>query len=303
MYICISELHNVNVVGNNFRITEYYPVVNNGVITIPVEQNKIHPCFTDLYNRKAQLVQSGHMVPTPGKVDVSLSLEEYRTGLEELLNNIVSLYPDMNIYVDNIEKMYSIWIQSGLTYCISGIMNITTHAGDIDMTNFKEFWIPEFDIGTKISKQQFLSSVKRFVPEFTSSVLMSDALYKFATEYIMDDDASIIFNANYSTEEMTNFITGLLPDMTAEKLLNIINARVDVNLLYDYYDYMGRLNFAPAVAKALLYYHANVVNATRTKVRTSFGLPNDNIDMVLTLPASAYLNVNASKDNASISIM
>lgn len=303
MYICISELHNVNVVGNNFRITEYYPVVNNGVITIPVEQNKLHPCFTEMYNRNIQLVQSGHMVPTPGKVDVSLSLEEYRTGLEELLNNIVSLYPDMNIYVDNIEKMYSIWIQSGLTYCISGVMNITTHAGDIDMTNFKEFWIPEFDIGTKISKQQFLSSVKRFVPEFTSSVLMSDALYKFATEYIMDDDASIIFNANYSTEEMTNFITGLLPDMTAEKLLNIINARVDVNLLYDYYDYMGRLNFAPAVAKALLYYHANVVNATRTKVRTSFGLPDNNIDMVLTLPASAYLNVNASKDNASISIM
>jgi hypothetical protein len=303
MYISITELHNVNVVGNNFRITEYYPVVSNGVITVPVEQDRIHPCFIEVYNRNAQLVQLGHMVPMPGKIDASLSLEEYRAGLEELLNNIVYLYPDMNIYVDNIEKMYSMWIQSGLTYCISGILNVTTHAGDIYMSNFKEFWIPEFDIGTRISKQQFLNSVKRFIPEITSSVLMSDALYKFATEYIMDDDASIIFNANYSTEEMTNFITGLLPNMTAEKLLNIINSRIDVNLLYDYYDHMGRLNFAPAVAKALLYYHANVINATRTKVRTSFGLPENNIDMVLTLPADAYLNVHASKDNAVISIM
>lgn len=303
MYITIPELHNSNVVGNSFRVTEYYPAVNNGVITVPVEHDRIHPCFIDVYNRNAQLVQMGHMAIMPGKINASLSLEEYRTGLEELLSNIVSLYPEMNIFVDNIERMYSMWIQSGLTYCISGILNVTTSVGDIEMTNFKEFWIPEFDIGTKISKQQFINSVKRFIPEFTSSVLMSDALYKFATEYIMNDDASIIFNANYSVEGMTNFITGLLPDMTAERLLNIINSRVDVNLLYDYYDYMGRLNFAPAVAKALLYYHANVINATRTKVRTSFGLLENAIDMTLTLPANAYLNVNASKDNEAISLM
>ena len=97
MYISITELHNVNVVGNSFRITEYYPVVSNGVITVPVEQDRIHPCFIEVYNRNAQLVQLGHMVPMPGKIDASLSLEEYRTGLEELLNNIVSLYPDMNL--------------------------------------------------------------------------------------------------------------------------------------------------------------------------------------------------------------
>lgn len=303
MYINFTEIYRSDIVGKNFRITEYYPIIQSNRFTVPVEGNSIHPCFTDMYNRNQRLIQTGTLVPASGKIGASISLEEYKESLTKLLNHVSISIPDINIQVDNIERMYSMWIQAGLTYCISGMFNITTHAGELDMTKVKEFWIPEFDIGIKIGKQQFLNAVKRFVPEFSSSILACDALYKFATDFIMEDNSSLIFNAQYSTQEMTNFITGLLPNINAEKLFNVINSRLDVNQLYEYYDYMSKLSYAPAVAKALLYYHNSIIQATTKKVRASFGLPETPVNMVLTLPLDAYLNVNASKDNAIVSIM
>lgn len=316
MYITVNEiesvLSNYNITGSKIVITEYFPCYSDMIVRVPIEDDgRVHPSFTELYNRNYILTQNGRMIPSRAKIGYDIGIDGYEVALKKAVANIKLNFPNINIETEDISRMYSLWVKTGTKYQITGIMNVNNDKENIIMSNFKDFWIPEFDIGVRLSKTQFITIVKKFIPELSRNILMADALYKYAVDNIMHNDSSIIYNAVYNPEEIIGYITQIVNsrdlanagESIKERLLNIIESPINIDSLRYYYTIMGQQGFDPRVAKALLTYHESVFAQTRLKVRSSFGLPDDTTDWMLVLPIDMYLDINLSKETMVVSIM
>lgn len=314
MYIALSEsitIFRQSVPNENgkIRITEFFPFMNNDMlIRMPVEGNSIHPSFIDMYSRVINYVQSGYVRLTNDKIGSDIGIDNYKKLLNELLNDLKRLFPAINIESDDPDKMYSIWVKTGIKYNITGIINVTSFMNSVAMSNLNNLWIPELDIGSTLSKYQLINTIRGFVPELNTSVLMCDALYDYVKNNIMGNDPTIFFDSIYSAASMSQFITSIvsetLPDITRDQLVAVIEAPLNVNVIKPYYLAMQQRGLQPNIAKALLPYHNSLVKDTEMKVRTTFGLAGiDTSDISLVLPTEMYLDLNLSKETMIVSIM
>lgn len=310
MYITFNEINSTlsGVVGGRIRIVEYYPPIYNSITRIPADGQYIHPAFSELYARNIAQFQMGQLQVYSGNLDVSIELDEYTKYLNECINYIRASFPQLSIECDDVTRMYNIWLKTEEKYNISNILNVTTKSNDIVITNLKNLWIPELDIGNKINKTQFVSSLKHFVPELNTCILMLDSLYEYAKENIMGNDPTILFESDYTVEGVSNFITSVVkethPNLTNEQLVAVVNSPLNVDNMKAYYIAMGQRGFDVHVSKALLAYHTDILKATEYKVRNTLGLIGvDTKGLSLVPPTEMYLDAEGSKKTSVVSIM
>ena len=295
MYSTIYELNNVfrNYASNRLqtvKITEFYPQIGLADVRIPVDEddNAVHQCFAELCNRNINLINR-QINLIKGPMKEVLTIEQYKAIFESFIGQIRVLCPYMNITHDDIDQMYRIWSQIVSHYNISGVVNTTSITDNISISDLKNAWVPEFDIGTSLSRRQFIEAIHRFIPEFSDSVLMNDALYAYAKMYIMSNNNNSIFNMQYTTDNIVNYVTSLLPNVKKEELLNIIESPLNISIIPQYYTNMMKTGCDYNAAKALLCYHSLVFNDTYNKVRKSFGIDTVQGSFRFTLPISMYL--------------
>lgn len=309
MYITLNEINStLSGIGGNIRITEYYPPVYSNISRIPADGKNIHPAFSVLYARNIAQFQMGQLQISSDNIKANMTLTDYTKYLNECINYIKTNFPYFNIECDDVNRMYNIWIKAGEKYNISNIINVTTNFSDIVITNLKNLWIPELDIGNKINKTQFVSALRHFVPELSTCILMLDALYEYAKENIMGSDPTILFESIYTIDDMSKFITTIVkethPNINAEYLASVVNTTLNVENMKEYYIAMVARGFHLNIAKALLSYHADMIKATEYKVRNVFGLIGvDTTDISLVPPTEMYLDVEGSSKSSVVSIM
>lgn len=314
MYIALNEAVDIfrQAVPNGngkIHITEFFPFMNNDIIVrMPIEGNSVHPSFIDIYNRLINYVQSGYARLTNDKIGSDIGIDNYKKLLNELLDNLKRAFPAINIESDDPDKMYSIWVKTGIKYNITGIINVTSYMNSVTVSNLNNLWIPELDIGSTLSKYQLINVIRGFVPEFNTSVLMCDALYDYVKNNIMGNDPTIFFDSVYSIAYMSQFITSIvsetLPNITRDQLVAVVEAPLNINTIKPYYIAMQQRGLFPNTAKALLLYHNSLVKDTEMKVRATFGLAGiDTSNISLVLPTEMYLDLNLSKDTMVVSIM
>ena len=309
MYITLNEINStLSGVGGRIRITEYYPPIYNSITRIPADGQYVHPAFSDLYARNTAQFQMGQLQVYSGNLDISMELADYTKYLNEYINYIRASFPHISIECDDVTRMYNIWRKAEEKYNISNILNITSRSNDIVITNLKNLWLPELDIGNKINKTQFFSALTYFVPELNSCILMLDSLYEYAKENIMGNDPTIFFELDYTVEGVSNFITAVVkethPNLTNEQLISIVDSPLNIDNMKAYYVAMGHRGFNVYVSKALLAYHADILKATEHKVRNTFGLIGvDTTDVSLVPPTEMYLDIEASGKSSIVSIM
>lgn len=298
MYVTVNELSTIlSQYSNdmlNVRIAEYYPMLlGNNDTRIPLDiDTSIYPSLIDTYNRNINYVKQGYVKLSNQLVTNNLEFRQYEAALYKMTDYISKCYPNIKFVLDDTKKMYKVWVETTSKYSISGIMNIGNTTVDIYTSDLKDIWIPELNIDAVLTKYQFMSSIYRFIPEFTRGILVSDALYNYYKNFIVDKSLKRSkFNLMYDTNTIVNFVSNMLPNIKKTDLVRLIESPMDINgELSQYYDAMINNGIDYGVAKVLLLYHKLVYEDTYNKVRASFNINGiTNSGFSVTLPMSMYL--------------